>query len=128
LCRGLNEERPNGRAFARRASDGRGFCSRIQDSPTKADVHARSLELIGSRRDFLPQKDSRVRKILDGNGLVFGVDRHPRRLFQTTGSAREPTRVDAVENDTMLTQQPDLDRRSQKIRAAGIRPGSASTA
>ena len=41
---------------------------------TKPDRHARSLELIGTFDEIFATKDlAEWRKILDGNGLVFGV-------------------------------------------------------
>ena len=96
---------------------------------TKKDRHARSLELIKIFDEIFATKDlAEWRKILDGNGLVFGVvgilDDIPHDKQMIENEVLVP-----FENDTMLTdQQPDLGRRQPKRSSRASRPASASTA
>jgi formyl-CoA transferase len=70
---------------------------------TKADRHARSLELIGILDEIFATKDlAEWRKILDGNGLVFGVI----GILDDIPDDRQMLENDVLvpfENDTMLT-------------------------
>jgi crotonobetainyl-CoA:carnitine CoA-transferase CaiB-like acyl-CoA transferase len=70
---------------------------------TKADRHARSLELIGILDEIFATKDLAVwRNILDGNGLVFGVI----GILDDIPDDKQMLENDVLvpfENDTMLT-------------------------
>ena len=86
---------------------------------TKPDRHARSLELIKIFDEIFATKDlAEWRRILDGNGLVFGVvgilddipDRPADARQRRAGAVRGRHHADR--------QQPDLDRRQPKDAAA----------
>jgi crotonobetainyl-CoA:carnitine CoA-transferase CaiB-like acyl-CoA transferase len=70
---------------------------------TKADRHARSVELIRAFDDIFATRDlAEWRKILDGNGLVFGVV----GILDDIPNDRQMLENDVLvpfENDTMLT-------------------------
>src|SRR6266851_1659360 len=70
---------------------------------TKADRHARSLELIGILDEIFATKDlAEWRKIIDGNGLVFGVI----GILDDIPGDRQILENDVLvpfENDTLLT-------------------------
>jgi formyl-CoA transferase len=70
---------------------------------TKADRHARSLELIAIFDEVFAKKDlSEWRKLLDGNGLVFGVV----GILDDIANDRQMLENNVLvpfENDTMLT-------------------------
>jgi formyl-CoA transferase len=70
---------------------------------TKADRHARSLQLIGILDEIFATKDlAEWRKILDGNGLVFGVI----GILDDIPDDRQMLENDVLvpfENDTLLT-------------------------
>ena len=81
----------------------RGLSSPIRRFATKKDRHARSLELIKIFDEIFATKDlAEWRKILDGNGLVFGVvgilDDIPHDKQMIENEVLVP-----FENDTMLT-------------------------
>jgi formyl-CoA transferase len=117
----LNEER-QWPAFARCL----GRADFITDArfATKADRHARSLELIKILDEIFAAKDlAEWRKILDGNGLVFGVigilDDIPDDRQMIENEVLVP-----FENDTMLTVNSpiwiDGSKKSQPRRPPGI--------
>ena len=86
---------------------------------TKPDRHARSLELIKIFDEIFATSDlAEWRRILDGNGLVFGVV----GILDDIPNDRQMIENDVLvpfEGDTMLTdQQPDLGRRQQQGQAA----------
>ena len=96
---------------------------------TKPDRHARSLELIKIFDEIFATKDlAEWRKILDGNGLVFGVVGilddipHDKQMIDERGAGAVRGR------DHADRQQPDLGRRQPEGAAAASRPASASTA
>jgi crotonobetainyl-CoA:carnitine CoA-transferase CaiB-like acyl-CoA transferase len=70
---------------------------------TKADRHARSLQLIGILDEIFATKDlAEWRKILDGNGLVFGVI----GILDDIPDDKQMLENDVLvpfENDTLLT-------------------------
>ena len=95
---------------------------------TKPDRHARSLELIKIFDEIFATKDlAEWRKILDGNGLVFGVV----GILDDIPDDRQMLENDVLvpfEGDTMLTINSPIWVDGSKRCSRGVRPASASTA